>query len=189
MNVAHDVICSSRWWAGRVERELLPWGLNGVELGDEVLEVGPGFGATSRLIAERRLKLTLLEPEERYCARLERELAGRAEVVRGDGTRMPFEDGRFSAVVCFTMLHHVPSHELQDRLLAEVARVLRPRGVFAGTDSVGTGLLFKLIHIGDDLVLINPGTLADRLRAAGLTEPQVDTSDSTMRFRARRAAS
>ena len=185
MNVAHDVICSSRWWARRIERELLPWALEGLDLGDQVLEIGPGFGATSRVLSKRGANLTVLEPEPRYCVGLEHRLERAAQVVQGDGTRMPFPDARFSAVVCFTMLHHVPSPELQDRLFAEAGRVLRPGGVFAGTDSIGRGPLFKLIHIGDDLVLVDPAGLPDRLRSAGLEEAHVDERGRSLRFRAR----
>ena len=36
---------------------------------------------------------------------------------------MPFDDRRFSGVVMFTMLHHVPTVELQDAMFGEVARV------------------------------------------------------------------
>jgi hypothetical protein len=32
---------------------------------------------------------------------------------------MPFPDGSFSAVLSFTMLHHVPSVTLQDQLLSQ----------------------------------------------------------------------
>ena len=48
---------------------------------------------------------------------------------------MPFADATFSAVVCLTMLHHLPDPELQDRLFAEVHRVLGPGGVFCGSDN------------------------------------------------------
>jgi len=106
--------------------------------------------------------------------------------VQGDATRLPFEDGRFSAVVCFTMLHHIPGRSLQDRAFAEVARVLAPGGAFAGTDSVGTGALFKLIHIGDTRLTIDPDELPSRLQAAGLTEARVDRGNGTFRFRARK---
>jgi hypothetical protein len=82
------------------------------------------------------------------------------------------------------MLHHIPSRSLQDGAFAEIARVLRPGGVFAGTDSVGTGTVFKLIHIGDRLVLIDPDRLPERLRDAGLSEPEVKRSNGTFRFRA-----
>jgi SAM-dependent methyltransferase len=184
MNRLHAVICSSGRWQQIVERELLPWGLRDAELGDDVLEIGPGFGATTRVLAMRPAALTVLELDERYCERLRRELPGSVTVVQGDATAMPFADARFSAVVCFTMLHHLPSPQAQDRLLAEVARVLRPGGLFVGTDSLGTGLLFHLLHIGDTLVPVAPDGLPDRLQAAGLAETAVSQSASSFRFRA-----
>jgi len=35
------------------------------------------------------------------------------QVIEGDATEMPFADSHFSGAVSFTMLHHVPSRELQ----------------------------------------------------------------------------
>jgi SAM-dependent methyltransferase len=188
VNRPHGLICSSGWWARTVERELLPWALAGVDLGDEILEIGPGYGATTRVLAKREGALSILELEGRYCERLRRELPGTVDVIQGDATEMPFADARFSGVVCFTMLHHLPSSELQDRLFGEVSRVLRSDGVFAGTDSLGTGTVFKLLHVGDTLVPIPPDGLAGRLRAAGLAEPRVDRGGRSFRFRARRPA-
>ncbi len=187
VNGIHRTICASRWWARGVERELVPWCLKDVELGENVLEIGPGFGATTRVLARRPGTLTALELEERYCRRLQRELGDGATVIQGDATELPFSDDSFSGAVCFTMLHHVPSRELQDRLLSEVARVLRPGAVFAGTDSLGQGFLFKAIHIGDTLVPVDPDGLPERLQRAGLTEVRVDTSSRSLRFRARKA--
>jgi SAM-dependent methyltransferase len=188
MNRAHGVICSSRWWARSVERELLPWGLAGVELGEDVLEIGPGFGATTRVLAGRPGSLTALELSRSYCERLRRELGASVEVVQADATEMPFADGRFSGVVCFTMLHHVPSPQLQDRLLAEAARVLRAGGTFAGTDSIGDGRAFRLLHVRDTLVPVGPDELPARLERAGFVEPQVTRRGSSFRFRARKPA-
>jgi SAM-dependent methyltransferase len=184
MNYAHALICSSGWWERTVEHELLPWGLAGVDVGDDVLEIGPGFGATTRVIARRTRSLTALERDARYCERLRRKLPGEVEIVRGDATAMPFEDGRFSGVVCFTMLHHVPSVELQDRLIGEVTRVLCGGGVFAGTDSIGSSRLFKLLHVRDTLVPVPAQTLAGRIEGAGLTDARVDTARRSFRFRA-----
>ncbi len=186
MNRVHGVICSSRWWGRTVERELLPWGLSKLELGDDVLEIGPGFGATTKVLAERPGALTVLELDSGYCERLRRELPGQVTVVQGDATAMPFDEGRFSAVVCFTMLHHLPSAAAQDRLLGEAARVLRPGGLFAGTDSIGTSLFFRLLHVGDTLVPIAPDGLPSRLRAAGLVEQDIRSSERSFRFRARK---
>lgn len=186
MNLAHALICSSGWWRRTVERELLPWALNGVELGDDVLEIGPGYGATTRVLARNPGRLSIAEIDPGYCERLSRSLGGTVEVVQADARRLPFEDDRFSSVVCFTMLHHLPSPAAQDELLAQAARVLRPGGVFAGSDSLGTGKLFRIIHARDTLVPVDPAGLAERLDAAGLSEAQVSTGGSSFRFRARR---
>lgn len=112
MNSAHNLFCCSRWWGRRVERELLPWGLSGVELGDDVLEIGPGFGATTKVLATRPIKLSALEFDEGSCARLLAALGDTVSVTQGDATSLPFENGRFSAAVCFTMLHHIPTAAL-----------------------------------------------------------------------------
>jgi SAM-dependent methyltransferase len=55
-----------------------------------------------------------------------------AEFVTFDGVHLPFDDGSFDAVYCKQVLEHVREPRA---LLAEVARVLRPRGVFAGSTS------------------------------------------------------
>lgn len=153
-------------------------------LGDDVLEFGPGFGATTRVLARRCDKLSVLELEDDYCRRLRARLGDRVAVTQGDATRMPFEDQRFSAVVCFTMLHHIPSRELQDRALTEAARVLRPGGVFAGSDSIGGGAVFTAIHIGDTLNLVDPDTFERRITAAGFARPRIDTSKRSFRWHA-----
>ena len=186
MNLLHTLICSSRPWARRVERELVPWGVGSIELGDHVLEIGPGFGATTAVLACRLGGLEVLELEDAYCRALRAKLGEAVEVTQGDATQMPYPDSRFSAVVCFTMLHHIPAAELQNKAFSEIARVLRPGGVFAGTDSVGTGYVFKLIHVGDILQPIDPDRLPARLLAAGLSEPRVQCSNGSFRFRARK---
>jgi ubiquinone/menaquinone biosynthesis C-methylase UbiE len=181
MNAYHRRFCASPDWATFVKETLLPWGLDGVDLGDDVLEIGPGFGVTTRLLAGQVPRLTALEVDDGFAERL-RATADSVEVVSGDGAAMPFPDNRFSAVVCFTMLHHVPSRALQDRLFAQARRVLRPGGVFAGTDSQSSWR-FRLIHLFDTMVVVDPKTLPERLRAAGLSDIRVD-ADRALRFRA-----
>jgi predicted methyltransferase len=81
----------------------------------------------------------------------------------------------------------VPSAELQDRLFAEVARVLRPGGVFFGTDSLdGPG--FQRLHAGDVCVPIDPLTLDERLRRAGFAHVDLAVLSLGVRFVARVAA-
>lgn len=87
---------------------------------------------------------------------------------------MPFRDRSYSSVVCFTMLHHVPSVALQDELFAEAFRVLQPGGMFIGTDS-RSNVVFQLLHVNDTLLPVDPRTLPAPLDAAGFGEVRVDT--------------
>src|SRR4051794_13664024 len=167
MNRLHNWYCNREQWKAHVREDLVPPALEGLELGDDVLEVGPGFGPATEVLAERATNVTALEIDPTLAAPLRERLAGRAQIVDGSGTEMPFEDESFSGAACFTMLHHVPSPAEQDELFAEVRRVLRPGAPFAGTDSTGRGLGFALLHIGDTRVLIDPDGLEPRLVAAG----------------------
>jgi SAM-dependent methyltransferase len=172
MNRAHRKLCSSADWAGWM-REFIPSVLAGVDLGDNVLEIGPGFGATTAVLAGLVPRLTAIEVDEASATALAGQFDGRVRIVHGSGAELPFADGEFSAVVCFTMLHHVPSRALQDALFTEARRVLRPGGVFAGSDSQ-LSLRFRLLHLGDTMVVVRAEALPGRLRAAGFTEVRVD---------------
>ena len=183
MNRLHRWYCRSDAWAATV-RDQLPWVLRGVELGDEVLEVGPGPGLTTDLLRKSVSRVTAIEIDRRLAEALRQRTLGQGvEVVTGDATAMPFQAARFSAAVSFTMLHHVTSPELQDRLLAEVCRVLRPGGVFAGSDSTAS-FLFHLAHLGDTMVLVDPDRFVSRLQAAGFTDARVRRGKRAFSFRA-----
>lgn len=186
MNWFHRQVCSSGRWQGRLEMELLPWALQGVQLGDDVLEIGPGPGVTTDLLRGHTQRLTALEVDASAATALEKRLDGSAvRVIHGDGAAMPFADCSFSGVVSFTMLHHVPTAALQDQLMVEARRVLRPGGVFAGFDGVGS-FLFRLIHFRDTYTPVNPHTLGRRLEAAGFTGVAVERKRTRFRFRASR---
>ncbi|MEC3981368.1 class I SAM-dependent methyltransferase [Amycolatopsis sp. H20-H5] len=172
MNHVHRKLCSSEKWASQVA-SVLPEALNGQELGESVLEIGPGFGATTRVLVDLVPKLTAVEIDEASTALLHKEFGDRATIRQGDGAALPFEDGTFSSVVCFTMLHHVPTVARQDAIFAEAHRVLRPGGLFFATDSQ-LSFRFRLLHIGDTMNVLDASTLPGRLATAGFTGVEVD---------------
>jgi SAM-dependent methyltransferase len=189
VNRYHRRLCGSDRWADHMESNVLPHVLGEIELGDDVLEVGPGYGAATRVLAGAVPRLTALEIDRRLADRLRTRLAEQLgsglSVVDGDGTDMPFDDGRFSAVACFTMLHHVPSRDAQDRMFAECARVLRPDGVFAGRD-LTDDFRSRLIHIGDTYVPVAVADLADRFEVAGFRSAEVTDLGGAVSFAAYR---
>jgi SAM-dependent methyltransferase len=176
MNEEHLRICSSAEWAATVEHEILPWALQQHGLGPDVLEVGPGPGLTTSVLSGMVPHLTAVEVDADLATSLAARMAGsNVEVIHGDGAALPFEDGRFSAATCFTMLHHVPSPELQDRLFTEVRRVLRPGGVFLGVDSIPSPEWWEL-HRGDTCVPVDPSQMRARLMRAGFDDAEVELS-------------
>lgn len=181
MTPEHVALCASAEWGELVER-LLPWVLEGRQLGDEVLEVGAGPGLVTDHLRVRARRVVAVELDTRLAAALGRRLAGgNVEVVAADASALPFRDGRFSAVACFTMLHHVPSLAAQDRMLAELRRVLRPGGVLVGTDGTDTPARREL-HRGDVFLPVPPEELPGRLAAAGFAEPRTDQLHDRIRF-------
>jgi SAM-dependent methyltransferase len=184
MNRIHRWLCRSAGWKNSLENRIVPWVLSDIDLGSDVLEVGPGPGLTTDLLRTRYERLTAIEIDDRLAAALEERLAGtNVAVVRGDATTMPFEDASFSGAVAFTMLHHVPTMEKQDRLLREVHRVLKPGAMFAGTDAKRSVPL-RLLHIGDTYVPVDPNRFGSRLQAAGFRTVQITEDSQRFRFQA-----
>jgi 16S rRNA A1518/A1519 N6-dimethyltransferase RsmA/KsgA/DIM1 with predicted DNA glycosylase/AP lyase activity len=93
---------------------VIPWALDGLDPGEDVLELGPGPGLTTDVLRERAARFTAVEIDPRLASLQERMKNTNVEVVEADATAMPFPDGSFPAILSFTMLHHVPSVTLQD---------------------------------------------------------------------------
>ncbi len=173
MNQDHLQFCASNEWRQALRDWVLPYALDGSRLGDDVLEVGPGPGLTTDLLRAELPRLTCIELDPDLAAARADRLAGtNVEVVPGDATAMPFAAERFSGAVSFTMLHHVPTPEQQDRLFAEVARVVRPGAVFVASDSLARDDL-RAFHHDDTYNPIDPATLEPRLAAAGFSAVEV----------------
>ena len=176
MNKTHLDYLASPESADRLQSDLLPWLESTIELGDDVLEIGPGPGLTTDLLRHRTAAVTAVEIDADLAADLKARLAGtNVEVIWGDGTELALPDDRFSAATCFAMLHHVPSAAAQDQLFAELHRVLRPGGGFVATDSLDTERI-RQAHIDDTYVPVDPATLESRLLAAGFADIKLEKS-------------
>lgn len=177
MNKNHQA-CGGEEWRAVIRNGILPWALKEIELGEDVLEVGPGYGATTDVLSESVPRLTAVEIDDELAAMLtERFRANPAvTIVKGDATALTYPDGRFSAAVSFTMLHHVPTAALQDRVFAEAARVLRPGAPFVASDSLASPDMERH-HEGDTYNPVDPEALAPRLAAAGFVAVEVKTNE------------
>lgn len=126
--------------------------------GKRVLEIGCGSGAHARLLAESGCDLTCIDITERGVETTKRRLEVyglRADVRRMDAERMEFADESFDFVWSWGVIHHSSD---TDRVIGEIARVLRPGGetrlmvyhlhslvaVYATLAGVATGSVFRM---------------------------------------------
>ena len=182
MNELHLKGCAGPEWAETVREHIIPWTTDGVELGDHLLEVGPGPGATTDCLCLKVPKMTAVEVDPDLARQLAERLAGtNVTVVEADATALPFPDGHFSAAICLTMLHHVPTVEAQDQLLRELARVVRRGGPIVGSDSLDSPEL-RVHHEGDVCVPLDPNGLAERLGRLGMRDIVVETNPYAFKF-------
>jgi protein-L-isoaspartate O-methyltransferase len=120
MNERHLQFLASPEWAQMLETDLLPWVERFGDLGDDVVEIGPGPGLTTDLLRRRVPRLKVVEVHPGLAQTLKQRLAGtNVEVICGDGTSTGLPGGRFSTATSFSVLHHIPSSHDQDLLFAE----------------------------------------------------------------------
>jgi ubiquinone/menaquinone biosynthesis C-methylase UbiE len=173
MNQDHLELCSSEQWREALRELIIPFAFDNATLGEDVLEVGPGPGLTTDLLRERVRKLTAVELDQDLALKLAMRLADtNVEVVNADATALPFDSGRFTAAVSLTMLHHIPTVQLQDQMFDEIARVLRPGGVFIAADSLAS-LELAEFHHDDTYNPVDPDTLPARLTHSGFSDIEV----------------
>ena len=110
MNENHAKLCPSPEWAAYLHNDVLPALADGIDLGPRMLEIGPGPGASAEWLRHRVEDLVRDRAGGgRPWPTLRKRFADtNVEVLQGDATHMPFEEGSFDSVGCFTMLHHVP---------------------------------------------------------------------------------
>lgn len=117
---------AKHWWF-RVRRELLhnvftqflPAGEN-----RRILDIGCGTGLSSKLLEEFG-EVYSVDPSPdalHFCRE-----RGLKNVVEGVASHLPFPDNYFDAAIALDVLEHI---ENADQAVAEIKRVLKPRGIF-----------------------------------------------------------
>lgn len=102
--------------------------------GDErALDVGTGAGALAFALAPHVREVVGVDLVQELLALGRERAPANVELVEGDATALPFEDGSFDLAGTLRTLHHVYRPEL---VLAELARVTRPGGRVLVVDQI-----------------------------------------------------
>jgi ubiquinone/menaquinone biosynthesis C-methylase UbiE len=185
MNSNHEKLCPSPEWAAHLQADVLPAVTAGVDLGHEMLEIGPGPGAATDWLRHKVGRLVAVEVDPEAADRLAERFADTNVVVRvGDATQLPDADESFDSVGTFTMLHHIPTVARQNQLLAQAFRVLRPGGTLVCSDSLASNDLHHF-HEGDTYNPVEPSSLLGRLQTIGFGRITIMV-DGVLSFTARK---
>jgi SAM-dependent methyltransferase len=103
-----------------------------LQAGARVLDVACGIGRHSLLLAARGMDVTGLDYTPAYLQRASGGATGLpARFLRGDMRRLPFREAQFDAALnLFTSWGYFEDDEENARVLREIARALRPGGLF-----------------------------------------------------------
>jgi malonyl-CoA O-methyltransferase len=155
---------------------------------DAVLDLGCGTGHGAVTLAERwpRARVIALDASGSMLREADRRAgSSRIEWLQGQAESLPLPD---ASVDCVFSNLALPWCEDIDAVFAEVARVLRPRGLFTFT-TLGPDTLIELraaFRAADDAVHVHPFAdmhdLGDGLVRAGLAEPVLDVSRYTLTY-------
>lgn len=100
----------------------------GVSSSASLLDVGCGGGFLSNAMAELGFNVTGLDiSSDSLLVAARHDRTGRVRYLQGDAYALPFADASFEIVTAMDFLEHV---EEPERAIREIARVLKPSGVF-----------------------------------------------------------
>jgi ubiquinone/menaquinone biosynthesis C-methylase UbiE len=151
----------------------------GLPAGARIVDLGCGPGVLSRDLARAGFSGVGLDGAAAMIQRCRTAaaaagIADRWQYGVGDVEAIPFEDATFDAAVCAGVIEYLPSDE---RLLSEVARVLRPGGRFllCVTNTFGyTVSLYPLLHLLKRVPGIVPAASFLRRRIVGGSRGAMD---------------
>lgn len=168
-NAVYDQLANT-WWDERgllhlLKSSLSPWRVpyfrrilaqRGITpQGQHALDVGCGGGLLAEEIAAMGFAVTGVDPSEASlaAARAHAALAGlRIDYQRGHAGALPFADATFDIAWCCDVLEHVPDW---GDALGEIARVLKPGGVFF-YDTINRTFVSRIVVI--DILQAWPAT-------------------------------
>jgi len=165
LQIYNDV--AANWWSDdirwvRTLKNLVPGRLKWFDKhtdwqGKTVLDLGCAGGFMAEAIAGRGARVTGIDPAQDAIEAARQHAAQSGLDISYDvgvGEEMPYPDAMFDIVVCVDVLEHVRD---LDEVMAEVARVLKPGGLFL-YDTINRNPVARLatITVAEDILRLLP---------------------------------
>ncbi|NNE54097.1 MAG: 3-demethylubiquinone-9 3-O-methyltransferase [Sulfitobacter sp.] len=188
LDIYDDV--ADHWWSDEIRwvrtlKNMVPGRLSWFDQridwkGKAVLDLGCAGGFMAEALDDRGASVTGIDPAEEAIAAARAHARQESRQIAYDvgvGEALPYAEGQFDAVVCVDVLEHVSD---LDQVIREVARVLRPGGMFL-FDTINRNPLSRLATITvaenvlrllpkgthDPEMFIKPDELRTSLKQAG----------------------
>jgi len=125
----YDTICwPARGLRSRVAR------LADIQVGTRAIDIATGTGAQASAFSEAGARVVAVDLSSRMLAIARRKHQDRdIEFVEADATRLPVPDAAFDVSCVSFALHEMP-RSVRERVLGEMARVIRPGGTLVVVD-------------------------------------------------------
>lgn len=165
LDIYNDV--AANWWSDdirwvRTLKNLVPGRLKWFDKhadwsGKAVLDLGCAGGFMAEAMAARGASVSGIDPAQDAIAAAQQHAAENNLDISYDvgvGEQMPYPDATFDIVVCVDVLEHVKD---LNQVLAEVARVLKPGGLFM-YDTINRNFIARLatITVAEDILRLLP---------------------------------
>lgn len=138
----------------------------------DLLDVGCGVGNYHKLLKSHAGSLTGVDVSSECVQQAASENPG-IRYDAYDGARLPYDDASFDAAFTICVMHHVPPSNWPG-FVAEVARVLRPGGLFAVFEHNPLNpLTMRVVNrcpFDRDAVLLRSGKTSELLKGAGFAD-------------------
>jgi 2-polyprenyl-6-hydroxyphenyl methylase/3-demethylubiquinone-9 3-methyltransferase len=158
---------AGQWWSDdirwvRTLKNLVPGRLKWFDRhidwqGLDVLDLGCAGGFMAEALSDRGATVTGIDPAAQAIEAARTHAIASDKSIRYDvgvGENLAYDSGHFDAVVCVDVLEHVDD---LTKVLAEVARVLKPGGIFL-FDTINRNLIARLaaVTVAENILRLLP---------------------------------
>lgn len=218
MNKLENWFCATSFWQRITEGRLLPWLLEGEDLGEHLLEIGAGAGAATPELCRRARRVTSVDYSREFAVAL----AAKNRWSISNGASMDAQEGQNSGTGVVQKEKSPSRHSSLSALRCDAARLPFASGTFSSAIAVlvlhhllseeqqdlafaeihrvlrpggiflaleiADGILYRLVHVCSTFTAVSPASIEGRMLDAGFSQVRIGFRRGAFCVRALRAS-